>query len=73
MPTIETVWNVISNTTSAIWQGDAFAQARKSKFRHNAPNKWLGKVPKLHGARSDGLFRRAENYQGARFDSTTHQ
>ena len=44
--------------------GAASAQGRKSKFWHNTPNEWLGKVPKFHGASANGFWYRSEKPPG---------
>ena len=47
--------------------GAASAQGRKSKFWHNTPNEWSGKVPKFHGASANGFRYRSEKPPGGRF------
>ena len=47
--------------------GAASAKGRKSKFWHNTPNEWLGKVPKFHDASANGFWYRSEKPSGGRF------
>ena len=49
--------------------GDASAQHRNSKFWHNVPNEYLGKVTKFRVATSNGFLWRAEKLPGGGADS----
>ena len=51
--------------------GAASAQGMKSKFWHNTPNERFGKVPKFHGASTNGVWYRWEKPQGADFPPST--